>query len=86
MDKQSSIQLLQIHSQKLPSNDGNKLTLVDELGDNLELDITSIEAKDDTGNPVEIEKAFNPETNTLEISIPNEKKIILNTHNLQVTI
>lgn len=72
-------------SQKLPSNDGNKLTLVDELGDNLELDITSIEAKDDAGNPVDIEKAFNPETNTLEISIPNEKKIII-TYTVTVNI
>lgn len=72
-------------SQKLPSNDGNKLTLVDELGDNLELDITSIEAKDDIGNPVEIEKAFNPKTNTLEISIPNEKKIII-TYTVTVNI
>ena len=72
-------------AQKLPSNDGNKLTLVDELGDTLELDITSIEAKDDTGNPVEIEKAFNPETNTLEISIPNEKKIII-TYTVTVNI
>lgn len=72
-------------SQKLPSNDGSKLTLVDELGDNLELDITSIEAKDDAGNSVEIEKAFNPETNTLEISIPNEKKIII-TYTVTVNI
>lgn len=72
-------------AQKLPSNDGNKLTLVDELGDNLELDITSIEARDDAGNPVEIEKAFNPETNTLEISIPNEKKIII-TYTVTVNI
>ena len=72
-------------SQKLPSNDGNKLTLVDELGDNLELDITSIEAKDDAGNSVDIEKAFNPKTNTLEISIPNEKKIII-TYTVTVNI
>ena len=72
-------------SQKLPSNDGNKLTLVDELGDTLELDITSIEAKDDAGNSVEIEKSFNPETNTLEISIPNEKKIII-TYTVTVNI
>ena len=72
-------------SQKLPSNDGNKLTLVDELGDNLELDITSIEAKDDAGNSVEIEKAFNPEINILEISIPNEKKIII-TYTVTVNI
>lgn len=72
-------------SQKLPSNDGNKLTLVDKLGDTLELDITSIEAKDDAGNSVIIEKAFNPETNTLEISIPNEKKIII-TYTVTVNI
>lgn len=72
-------------AQKLPSNDGNKLTLVDELGDTLELDITSIEAKDDAGNSVEIEKAFNPKTNTLEISIPNEKKIII-TYTVTVNI
>lgn len=72
-------------AQKLPSNDGNKLTLVDELGDTLELDITSIEAKDEFGNSVEIEKAFNPETNTLEISIPNEKKIII-TYTVTVNI
>lgn len=72
-------------SQKLPSNDGNKLTLVDKLGDTLELDITSIEAKDNAGNSVEIEKAFNPETNTLEISIPNEKKIII-TYTVTVNI
>lgn len=72
-------------AQKLPSNDGNKLTLVDELGDTLELDITSIEAKDDAGKPVEIEKAFNPKTNTLEISIPNEKKIII-TYTVTVNI
>lgn len=72
-------------SQKLPSNDGNKLTLVDELGDYLELDITSIEAKDDAGNSVQIEKAFNPEINTLEISIPNEKKIII-TYTVTVNI
>lgn len=72
-------------AQKLPSNDGNKLTLVDELVDTLELDITSIEAKDDAGETVEIEKAFNPETNTLEISIPNEKKIII-TYTVTVNI
>lgn len=72
-------------AQKLPSNDGNKLTLVDELGDTLELDITSIEAKDDAGETVDIEKAFNPETNTLEISIPNEKKIII-TYTVTVNI
>lgn len=72
-------------AQKLPSNDGNKLTLVDELGDTLELDITSIEAKDDAGKSVEIEKAFNPETNTLEISIPNEKKVII-TYTVTVNI
>lgn len=73
-------------AQKLPSNDGNELTLVDKLGDTLELDITSIKAIDDAGNPVEMDNiAFNPETNTLEISIPNEKKIII-TYTVTVNI
>lgn len=76
-------------AQKLPSNDGNDLTndltLVDVLGETLELDITSIEAKDDAGETVEIKKAFNQETNTLEISIPNGKKVII-TYTVTVNI
>ena len=72
-------------AQKLPSNDGNDLTLVDVLGRTLELDQTSIEATDDAGQTVEIRKAFDPETNTLEISIPNGKKIII-TYTVTVNI
>lgn len=72
-------------AQNLPPNDGNELTLVDVLGKTLELDITSIEATDDAGQTVEIKKAFDPENNTLEISIPNGKKIII-TYTVTVNI
>ena len=65
--------------QKLPTNttDGNKLTLVDQLNENLELDATSISARDSNGKSVEIEKRYEQATNTLEITIPNEKKVII---------
>ena len=63
--------------QKLPLNDGDKLTLVDELGNNLELDATTIKATDENGNEVSIEKPYNPNTKVLEISIPNGKKVII---------
>ena len=72
-------------AQKLPSNDGNDLTLVDVLGKTLELDKTSIKAEDDVGHAVEIKKVFDPATNTLEISIPNGKKIII-TYTVTVNI
>lgn len=72
-------------AQKLPSNDGNDLTLVDVLGRTLELDTTSIEATDDAGQTVKIKTAFDQETNTLEISIPNGKKIII-TYTVTVNI
>lgn len=63
--------------QKLPLNDGDKLTLVDELGNNLELDATTIKATDENGDEVSIEKPYNPNTKVLEISIPNGKKVII---------
>lgn len=72
-------------AQKLPSNDGNDLTLVDVLDKTLELDKTSIKAEDDAGHAVKIKKVFDPETNTLEISIPNGKKIII-TYTVTVNI
>lgn len=72
-------------AQKLPSNDGNDLTLVDVLGKTLELDKTSIVAEDAAGHAVKIKKVFDPETNTLEISIPNGKKIII-TYTVTVNI
>ena len=72
-------------AQNLPPNDGNELTLVDVLGKTLELDITSIEARDDAGETVKIKIAFDSKTNTLEISIPNGKKIII-TYTVTVNI
>lgn len=72
-------------AQKLPSNDGNELTLVDVLGKTLELDSTSIVAQDDAGQTVTIKKAFDQENNTLEITIPNGKKVII-TYTVTVNI
>lgn len=58
-------------------NDGNKLTLVDKLDENLELDPTTIKAKEENGNEVSIDKSYDSKTNTLEISIPNGKKVLI---------
>lgn len=63
--------------QKLPLNDGDKLTLVDELGKNLELDPSTIKAVNESGKDVPIDKPFNPDTRVLEISIPNNEKVII---------
>ena len=71
--------------QTLPSNDGNKLTLVDKLGDNLELDPATIKAKDENENKVDIGKSYDSKTNTLEISIPNGKKVII-TYSVRVKV
>lgn len=72
--------------QTLPLNDGNKLTLVDKLGENLELDPTTIKAKDENENEVHIDdKSYDPKTNTLEISIPNGKKVII-TYSVRVKV
>lgn len=71
--------------QTLPLNDGNKLTLVDKLGDNLELDPTTIKAKDENENKVDIDKSYDSKTNTLEISIPNGKKVII-TYSVRVKV
>ena len=66
-----------ILGQKLPLNDGDKLTLVDELSKNLELDPSTIKAVDESGKDVPIDKSFNPDTRVLEISIPNNEKVII---------
>ena len=63
--------------QKLPLNDGDKLTLVDELGKNLDLDPSTIKAVNESGKDVPIDKPFNPDTRVLEISIPNNEKVII---------
>lgn len=73
--------------QTLPLNDGDKLTLVDKLGENLELDPTTIKARDENGNEVDINnnKSYDSKTNTLEISIPNGKKVII-TYSVRVKV
>lgn len=63
--------------QTLPLNDGNKLTLVDKLDENLELDPTTIKAMEENGKEVSIDKSYDSKTNTLEISIPNGKKVLI---------
>ena len=66
-------------SQNLPSNiqDVNCLTVVDEIGSNLELDADSICATDKDGNSVDITRSFDAKTNTLEITVPNGKKVLI---------
>lgn len=66
-------------SQKLPTNiqDDQHLTIVDKIGSNLELNADSIIAKDKDGNPVSITKSFDAQTNTLEITVPNEMKVLI---------
>ena len=66
-------------SQNLPSNiqDANYLTVVDEIGSNLELDADSIRATDKDDNSVDITRSFDAKTNTLEITVPNGKKVLI---------
>lgn len=72
--------------QKLPLNDGDKLTLVDELSKNLELDTSTIKAVDESGADVQIDdKSYNPKTHTLEISIPSDKKVTI-TYSVTVSV
>lgn len=60
--------------QTLPTNDGDKLKLVDELGENLQLDTTSIKVfKDNTEQLTDCETSYT--NNTLEITIPNNVPI-----------
>ena len=60
--------------QTLPTNDGDKLKLVDELGENLQLDTTTIKVfKNDTVQLKDCETSYT--NNTLEITIPNNVPI-----------
>lgn len=60
--------------QTLPTNDGDKLKLVDELGENLQLDTTSIKVfKNDTVQITNCETSYT--NNTLEITVPNNVPI-----------
>lgn len=60
--------------QTLPTNDGDKLKLVDELGENLQLDTTSIKVfKNDTEQITNCATSYT--NNTLEITVPNNVPI-----------
>lgn len=60
------------YGQTLLKNTTDKLTLVDDLDENLVLDPDSIKAKNIKNNSdVEIERKYDPETNKLEIQIPD---------------
>lgn len=60
--------------QTLPTNDGDKLKLVDKLGENLQLDTTTIKVfKDDTEQLKDCDTSYI--NNTLEITIPNNVPI-----------
>ena len=71
--------------QKLPLNDGDKLTLVDVLSENLELDTSTIKVADEKGENVAIDRKYDPETHTLEISIPSDRKVII-TYSVTVSV
>lgn len=60
--------------QTLPTNEGDELKLVDELGENLQLDTTSIKVfKNDTEQITNCATSYT--NNTLEITIPNNVPI-----------
>lgn len=60
--------------QTLPTNDGDKLKLVDELGENLQLDTTSIKVfKNNTEQLTDCDTSY--ANNTLEITVPNNAPI-----------
>lgn len=60
--------------QTLPTNDGDKLKLVDELGENLHLDTTTIKVfKNDTEQLKDCDTSYT--NNTLEITVPNNVPI-----------
>ena len=60
--------------QTLPTNDGDKLKLVDELGENLQLDTTSIKVfKNNTEQLTDCDTSY--ANNTLEITVPNNVPI-----------
>lgn len=66
------------YGQTLLKNTTDKLTLVDEMGSNLILDPNSIKAiniKDNSDISKDIETRYDPETNLLEIQIPDGKPV-----------
>ena len=72
--------------QKLLTAEGEKLTLVDTLGEYLSFDSESLEAKNiNTGNDVEIQSSYNPKDKTIEIVIPDETPVRI-TYSVTVNI
>ena len=72
--------------QKLLTAEGEKLTLVDTLGEYLSFDSESLEAKNiNTGNDVEIQSSYNPKDKTIEIVIPDKTPVRI-TYSVTVNI
>ena len=62
--------------QKLLTAEGEKLTLVDTLGEYLSFDSESLKAKNiNTGKNVKIQSSYNPKDKTIEIVIPDETPV-----------
>ena len=62
--------------QKLLTAEGEKLTLVDALGEYLSFDSESLKAKNiNTGKDVKIQSSYNPKDKTIEIVIPDETPV-----------
>ena len=62
--------------QKLLTAEGEKLTLVDTLGEYLSFDSESLEAKNiKTGAKVDIQSSYNPKDKTIEIVIPDKTPV-----------
>ena len=72
--------------QKLLTAEGEKLTLVDALGEYLSFDSESLEAKNiKTGAKVDIQSSYNPKDKTIEIVIPDETPVRI-TYSVTVNI
>lgn len=72
--------------QKLLTAEGEKLTLVDALGEYLSFDGESLKAKNiKTGEQVEIQSSYNPKDKTIEIVIPDETPVEI-TYSVTVNI
>ena len=72
--------------QKLLTAEGEKLTLVDTLGEYLSFDSESLKAKNiKNGKQVEIQSSYNPKDKTIEIVIPDETPVEI-TYSVTVNI
>lgn len=72
--------------QKLLTAEGEKLTLVDALGEYLSFDSESLKAKNiKNGEQVKIQSSYNPKDKTIEIVIPDETPVEI-TYSVTVNI